>query len=327
MNGEALIRTLADGQSHSGEALARMAGVSRAAVWKQVRKLDRWGLSVRAERGRGYRLARPIDLLDSEALEQALCTDDRFDVDCVEVMAEIPSTNRHVLDHPPSRERAMRICVAEFQNAGRGRRGRRWTVPFGAGLCLSAGWRFAGNPEQLSALTLAVGVVIGRALQSACGVDISLKWPNDLVWDGRKLGGVLVELVAEPHGSCHVVVGVGINVDVNPELLSELCDWQLGAIDLRSIVGGALPGRTQLAACVARELGALFAAYPESGFDAFRAQWQTRDHLFGREVIVLDSSDGLTGTARGIDVDGALLVESASGLRRVLSGDVSVRPA
>jgi BirA family biotin operon repressor/biotin-[acetyl-CoA-carboxylase] ligase len=327
MNGEALIRVLADGQSHSGEVLARMAGVSRAAVWKQVRKLDRWGLSVLAERGRGYRLAQPIDLLDGGALEQGLCTDDRFDVDCVEVMVEIPSTNRHVLDHPPRRERAMRICVAEFQNAGRGRRGRRWNVPFGAGLCLSAGWRFAGNPEQLSAITLAVGVVVARALKSACGVDISLKWPNDLVWDGRKLGGVLVELVAEPHGSCHVVVGVGINVDVNPEMLPTLCDWTLGAVDLRSIVGVALPRRTQLAVSVAGELGALFAAYPESGFDAFRAQWQTRDHLYGREVVVLDSSDGLTGTACGIDVDGALLVESASGLRRVVSGDVSVRPA
>ena len=326
MNSEVLLRLLADGEPHSGEVLARMTGVSRAAIWKQIRKLERWDLMVLAERGRGYRLARPIDLLDGERLERELRSDGRFDVDQAEVLLETPSTNRHVLDHPPGRERSLRVCTAEFQSAGRGRRGRRWNVPLGAGLCLSAGWRFAGNPEQLSSITLAVGVVVARALQAVCGADIALKWPNDLVWDGRKLGGILVELVAEPHGNCHVVVGIGINVDVQEDLLPTLCDWQRGAVDLKTIVGSDVPSRTRIAASVATEVGALLASYPESGFDLYRALWQSRDHLYGREVSVLDSSSALSGVARGIDVDGALLVESASGMHRVVSGDVSVRP-
>jgi BirA family biotin operon repressor/biotin-[acetyl-CoA-carboxylase] ligase len=327
MNEVALVRVLADGEPHSGEVLARMAGVSRAAVWKQMHKLGRWGLVVRAERGRGYRLARAIELLDAEALERELRGDGRFEVDAVEVVAEIASTNRYLLEHPPSRESALRVCVAEYQTAGRGRRGRRWSVPFGAGLCLSAAWRFVGNPEQLSAITLAAGVVVAEALRDACGAEVELKWPNDLVWDGRKLGGILVELVAEPHGSCHVVVGVGLNIDVEASQLAVLCDWPRGAVDLRSAVGSAALGRTRLATAVSVALGRLLAQYAETGFEPYRSRWQARDHLCGREVSIRDAVSEDGGVARGIDADGALLVETAGNVHRVISGDVSVRPS
>ncbi len=114
----------------------------------------------------------------------------------------------------------LRACIAEYQTAGRGRRGRRWSTPLGAGLCLSVGWQFADAPAELSALTLAVGVVVRRALARVAGVEIALKWPNDLVWDERKLGGILLELTAEGQGGCHVVAGIGINVALPPEVLA-----------------------------------------------------------------------------------------------------------
>ncbi len=133
------------------------------------------------------------------------------------------------------------MCLAEFQHAGRGRRGRRWIAPLGGGLCLSVGWQFADTPPELSALTLAVGVVARRALAAVAGVDVGLKWPNDLVLDARKLGGILLELTAEAQGGCYVVAGIGINVSLPPESLRTLSDWPRGAIDLATATSGAPP--------------------------------------------------------------------------------------
>ena len=212
MEAERLLRVLADGEPHSGEELARTFGVTRAAVWKQIAKLERWGLSVAATPGLGYRLDRPLDLLDAESLRSSLPAAVAARIARLEVFTEIGSTNRYLLELPNPAPDRLDVCIAEFQSEGRGRRGRRWSAPLGSGLCLSVAWQFADAPRELAALTLAVGVAVRRALARACGIEIALKWPNDLVWEDRKLGGILLELTAEAHGGCHVVAGVGLNV-------------------------------------------------------------------------------------------------------------------
>ena len=319
----ALLQRLADGQAHSGEDLARRFGVTRATIWKQVGKLQQWGLHVQGVPGSGYRLNEPIDLLDREALAAYASTRSGTRL---EVFTELESTNRQLLDGPAPDPGMLAACVAEYQSAGRGRRGRSWQAPLGMGLCLSAAWSFRETPPELAALSLAVGLVARRVLQREAGIKIGLKWPNDLVWDDRKLGGILVEFRAEAQGRCHVVAGLGINVAMPPELLRRISDWPTGAVDLRQATNGRQPRRTVLATGLLDALGALLANYEQNGFAPYREEWRTADYLVGRPVRVDDASQRILGTARGIDADGALLVDTAAqGPRRVISGDVSVR--
>jgi len=325
VSAERLLRALADGQTHSGEALAREFGITRAAIWKQVAKLADWGLTVDAVPGEGYRLAQPIDLLDAAALEALLERKTVARLGRLEVFTELPSTNRHLLAAAPVAG-WLDVCVAEYQTAGRGRRGRRWSAPLGSGICLSVGWQFAEMPSELAALTLAVGVVVRRALKRIAGLDIALKWPNDLVFDERKLGGILVELAVEAQGGSHVVAGIGLNVALAPRLLPELSDWPRGAVDLKTALGGGPPPRAALVAALVDGLAALFAEYPATGFAAYRGDWRAGDYLRGRAVRLDEAAGAVTGTALGIDADGALLIEMQGGVRRrVVAGDVSVR--
>jgi len=320
---ERLLRALADGRTHSGEALAREFGITRAAIWKQVAKLADWGLAVDAVPGEGYRLARPIDLLEAAALEALLGRETVAHLGRLEVFTELPSTNRHLLANAPPAG-SLDVCVAEFQTAGRGRRGRRWNAPLGSGIFLSVGWQFAEMPAELAALTLAVGV--RRALKRVAGLDIALKWPNDLVFDERKLGGILLELAVEAQGGSHVVAGIGLNIALPPELMPQLSDWPRGAVDLTTALGGEPPPRAALVAALVDGLAALFAEYPATGFAAYRSDWRAGDFLRGRAVRLDEAAGPVTGTALGIDADGALLIETQGGVRRrVVAGDVSVR--
>jgi BirA family biotin operon repressor/biotin-[acetyl-CoA-carboxylase] ligase len=320
-----LLAALADGRAHSGEELARTFGVTRAAVWKQIPKLAEWGLAVEAVPGVGYRLPRAIDLLDADSVRASLAPQVAARIATLEVFTAIESTNRHLLAAPPPAG-LLRACLAEFQTAGRGRRGRKWSTPLGAGLCLSVGWQFAGTPADLSALTLAVGVVVRRAVARVAGVDVALKWPNDLVWDERKLGGILLELTAEGQGGCHVVAGIGLNVALPPGLLPTLSDWPRGAVDLASATDGKPPARAALAVALIEELAQLFATYADTGFGAYREDWRAADYLRGRAVRLDEAGEPVTGTAAGIEADGTLLIETAPGARRrVVAGDVSVR--
>ena len=325
MTSERLLRVLADGRTHSGEELAREFDVTRAAIWKQVGKLADWGLDVEAAAGAGYRLTRRIDLLDAESLRALLAPGVRARLGRLDVFTELGSTNRHLLETPPPAGK-LDVCVAEFQTAGRGRRGRSWRAPLGAGVMLSVGWHFADMPAELSALTLAVGVVVRRVLKSVAGIDIALKWPNDLVYDERKLGGILLELSGEAQGGSHVVAGIGINVALPRELLPTLSDWPRGAVDLATALGGEPPPRAALVAALVSGLAELFASYPVTGFGAYRADWRAADFLRGRAVRLDEASGAVGGTALGIDPDGALLIETTAGVRRrVVAGDVSVR--
>jgi BirA family biotin operon repressor/biotin-[acetyl-CoA-carboxylase] ligase len=326
MSTEALLRRLADGGAHSGAAIARELGVTRAAIWKQVARLKTWGLDVHATPGRGYRLERPIDLLDGAKLAAAARGKLRTRVRRIEVFTELPSTNGYLREAARPEPGRLDVCLAEFQTAGRGRRGRKWHAPLGAGLCLSAGWQFAETPPELAALTLALGVAVRRVVADLTGEAIELKWPNDLVHDDRKLGGILVEMSAEAQGGCHVVAGLGINVAVPAALLPTLSDWEHGATDLTQVTGGAPPARTELALGLIEAFADVFAAYGATGFAAYRDEWRRADYLKGRTVKLEDASGPMLATAAGIESDGALLVVTAGGSRRrVISGDVSVR--
>jgi BirA family biotin operon repressor/biotin-[acetyl-CoA-carboxylase] ligase len=199
-------------------------------------------------------------------------------------------------------------------------------VPLGAGICLSVGWRFSPAPAEAAALPLAVGVAVRRVLERMAEMSIELKWPNDLVFDGRKLGGILVETSPQAHGGMHVVAGVGLNVALPPQLLASLCDWPRGATDLKSARGRDPPRRVALVGALVNELAALLFDYAAAGFAPYRREWRAADYLHGQPVRLDAAAGRMYGTACGIDASGALLVESEQGdRRRIVAGEVSVR--
>ena len=207
-----LLRLLADGTLHSGEELAAALSISRAAVWKRLQQLESWGIACEARPGSGYRLEAPIDLLDAAQIRESLPQAARATLRNLEVHESLESTSDRLLaitDLPPGRFDA---CLAEFQSAGRGRRGRHWVAPFASGLCLSVNWSYRDAPATLGALSLAAGVAALRALGRLGFARLSLKWPNDILCGDAKLGGILIDLRGEAAGPAYVVVGIGINV-------------------------------------------------------------------------------------------------------------------
>jgi BirA family biotin operon repressor/biotin-[acetyl-CoA-carboxylase] ligase len=319
------LRLLADGARHSGEQLARTLGLSRAAVWKQIRRAQDQGLRIDAVRGRGYRLAQPLELLDREQILYGLSAELRGSVERFEIFEELESTNSFLCSGAKATPGKLLICLAEYQTGGRGRRGRSWQMPFGGGLSLSVGWLFPMQPPDLPALALATGVVARRVLIEHTGLAVQIKWPNDLLYGDRKLGGILVELAAESHGPCHAVIGLGINISATPELPSGSDAWAGGATDLAAAAGGPAPSRNALAGALIAGLAALLREYANSGFAAYRLEFGHADYLFGRSIHVAGLTGGVTGTAAGLDEAGALLVATGSGVTKVISGEVSVR--
>jgi len=323
-----VLHLLADGREHSGEALAGALGISRAAVWKHVQQLEQWGLTVAAAAGKGYRLGAPVDLLQREALLAAMPAMARERLRRLELLDELDSTNEALLatdDLSPGRFDA---CVAEFQRHGRGRRGRSWLAPFGAGVCLSVNWRFRDAPAQLSALSLAAGVAVRRALASCDAAEgVGLKWPNDILLGERKLGGVLCELRAEAGGPAYVVVGVGINVRLPEAARDAIGTTGLQPASLDDVAAERLPSRSALAGALAGQLALALAEFAEAGLAPFAAEWRDADRLRDRPVSLLVGEQAWQGVARGIDADGALLLERDGRVERVVSGEISLRPA
>lgn len=315
-----LITALSSGRFVSGQALAAEFGVTRAAVWKQVRTLRKRGIPVDAVRGRGYRIHGGVPLLDRERITADLLLPVRTRLASLEVVWEVDSTSTRLFADDAAGGSAA--CVAEVQTAGRGRRGRAWYAPFGAAVCLSLAQTFRQLPPGFGGIGLVAGVAATDALTALGYHQVGLKWPNDMVAGGAKLGGLLVESRGESGGATRVVVGVGINWRLPTGALDDLVDQP--HTDLASLPV-TLPTRD---AIVAQLLNALVVSLDEfgaGGFEAFRGRWEARDVLRGRRVSVQLDRESVAGTVLGIDDEGALRVETAAGERRFTGGEVSVR--
>lgn len=315
-----LFELLADGRFHSGEAIAQAMGVSRAAVWKNIQRLRVLGGEIDAVRGRGYRSRYPIEALSAEGIASHLVPSTRALLDRLDVVASIDSTNTALLSEAAS---DRRLLFAEHQRCGRGRLGRRWESPWSGGLYLSLRWVFAELPSGSGGLSLLVGVALAEALEALGYGAIGVKWPNDLFRDGRKLGGVLIELTGDPSGPCRLVIGVGINWHVPHALASELDQPVMGL--LNTTRAGQLPGRNRVAAALADALVRACQEFPTNLRGGLAERWRRRDVLYGREIVIRQACGSVNGRMAGIDQDGALLLETATGLRRFYSGDTRVR--
>lgn len=319
-----VFRALSDGRFHSGEELAGSLGVSRSAVWKAGKALRGLGATLHAVRNRGYKLVSVSEPLDADGIRERLPRAVRERVRSLEVAWSVSSSNTVLLEraNPPSG--ACEVLLAEYQTSGRGRRGRTWIAPPGGAICLSLSWTFREVPADLGALGLVIGVCSLRALGSLGVKGARLKWPNDILVDDRKLGGILIELRAESAGPACVVIGVGLNVSLGSTLLQAIADTGLAATDLVS-AGLLETGRNEIAAALVADYVRGLLEFERGGLRPFSEEWRHADALRGRPVTVL-ALDGTTkGLARGIDLHGALLVETPHGLKKFISGDVSVR--
>jgi BirA family transcriptional regulator, biotin operon repressor / biotin---[acetyl-CoA-carboxylase] ligase len=317
----ALLRRLADGRLHSGERLAAHSGLSRTRVSQLLKQAEDAGLALERMRGRGYRLIDAAPFLDRDAILDAL--DGRAPLLAVEVVDSVDSTNSELLRRTAQRNVHRHLLAAEWQSAGRGRRGRQWVAVPAGSLTFSLGWRFEQGVGFVSALPLAVGVAVARALEAAGMRGIELKWPNDLVHNERKLGGILIELAGDALGPSVVAIGVGINVRLPQSVREGIAQ---PVTDLSSIA--PTPDRNRVLAHIAAEMDAVLDRYASEGFAAFRAEWQRRHALREQAVDILLPGGGLAhGIAAGVDERGALLLECDGRSQRFVSGEVSVRRA
>lgn len=317
-----LISLLADGHFHSGEELGKSLGISRAAVWKLIKGLEPLGLEVHAVSGKGYRLATPLELLDAVRIGGQLDEESRTRLQRLELLQVVDSTNTFLVQNALNGSPGGFACFAEYQQRGRGRRGRQWTSPYGSNIYLSLLWRFQDGAGRLGGLSLAVAVAVMRALVE-CGLrSAGVKWPNDILVNKRKLAGILLEVAGESNGPCHAVIGLGVNFEMPAQAAGSIDQpWT----DLRSC--GVALGRNVVAGRILHHLLLAIPQYLQGGLDAFREEWRAWDLLTDHAVVLLQGEERRYGVARGIDPRGLLLVEDERGITRYSSGEVSLRAA
>ena len=310
-----LISILADAEFHSGEQLGERLGMSRAAINKHIQTLRDWGVDVFTVPGKGYSLPEPIQLLDEEQIAR------QIEHGRVTVLPVIDSTNQYLLDRL-SELQSGDACVAEYQQAGRGRRGRKWFSPFGSNLYLSMYWRLEQGPAATIGLSLVIGIVIAEVLQSLGADKVRVKWPNDLYLQDRKLSGILVELTGKTGDAAQIVSGAGINLMMR-RVESDVVNQ--GWISLQE--AGISIDRNQLAACLIKELRAGFKLFENEGLAPYLGRWEKLDNFINRPVKLIIGDKEIFGISRGIDAQGALLLEQEGVIKPWIGGEISLRGA
>jgi BirA family biotin operon repressor/biotin-[acetyl-CoA-carboxylase] ligase len=313
----AVLKRLSDDEFHSGETLARDLDVSRASVWNALNEASGYGVEVERVHGRGYRLAQRLDWLDAARIGAAV-KDRALRVRVVDVCG---STNAELLRAAEAGAPGGEVLAAELQTQGRGRLGRAWHSGLGSSLTFSLLWRFDKSMASLGGLSLAVGLGVARAL-TGCGVDVGLKWPNDLLWRERKLGGILIEVRGDSLGPCAAVIGIGLNVRLAHDVKARIDQPTADLAD----AGAGNVARTEVLIAVLGALSEVLTRFERDGFGPLRSAWM-HHHVHQDRPVTLSSPDGsrLHGVARGVDEHARLLLETDSGVRAIHTGDVSLR--
>jgi BirA family biotin operon repressor/biotin-[acetyl-CoA-carboxylase] ligase len=315
-----VLQSLAPGGFHSGAALAQALGVSRGSIWHAIRELEAAGLGVYRVRGRGYRLEQSVFLLDAGSVKNLLGA--HAGSLTLEFVSSAASTSTLALQRAREGATSGTVIAAEWQTAGRGRHGRSWQAGLAGSLTFSLVWRFTQGAAVLSGLSLAAGVALVRAMRSFGANEAGLKWPNDVVWRGRKLAGILVEMQGDALGPTCAVIGIGINVRLTSTVCARI---DQPVADMESACGTPVD-RNAVLARVLLELAAVLARFTRHGFGPLRAEWQ-RYHAWHERAVTVSLPDGRTesGVARGVDQAGALILSTRNGVRRYHSGEVSLR--
>ena len=310
---QALLAVLADGTFHSGEQIGAELGISRAAISQQIKSLRLLGLEIFSITGKGYRLNTPLDLLNTKTLQHLAAGAP------IHACAVIDSTNQYMMAQL-DRWQKGECLLAESQTAGRGRRGRQWHSPFGSQFIMSMYWRLDDGPSAAMGLSLAIGVAVVQALESAGYRDLSLKWPNDIYMARRKLAGILVEMSAAVGGICHLVIGVGVNLNLPDAVIAQL-DQPCAHLAEQPVV----VERNQLSATIIRALRNALTLFEQQGLTAFLTEWNRLDIFMQQPVKVLLGNQVIHGIYCGIDGQGNMLLQDHDGMHKFVGGEISLR--
>ncbi|VAW99886.1 Biotin operon repressor / Biotin--protein ligase [hydrothermal vent metagenome] len=319
-----LFKILCDGQFHSGTELGVQLQCSRSAIWKAVKSLKlEFNANIFSVRGRGYCLSNAIELLDKQLILNALTANAKKIVSNIDIFFSLDSTNDYLISDTKLNKynnSICQICLAEYQYKGKGRRGKQWVSPIGGNIYCSLSWNFNKSFHELAGLSLAISVGVANFLKHYGVTEVELKWPNDILWQGKKLLGVLLEMHGEASGPCTTIIGIGINFNMknlNVDIDQAWCD-------LNSILT-TLPSRNIFTAHLLDNLINSIQLFEQKGLAAFLESWQQYDVIQDKEIIIKKLDTVEQGIARGIDPSGALLVEKNGQITALYSGDVSIR--
>lgn len=309
----------ADGQFVSGEEISRHLSISRTAVWKHVNKLRDMGYEFEAVSRKGYRLVTKPQTIDAAALQLALKTA-VFGRKAVMLPSTL-STQGDVLKLAEEGEGEGAVVFSEEQTGGRGRFGRKWFSPPGKGIWMSVLLRPEVPLHHTPQLTLLTGVAVCRAVRACTGAEAGIKWPNDLLINGRKMCGILLESAVEDHQVRYCIAGIGVDANFGREDYPEDLKQIATSIQIET---GQMVDRTELAAAILTELESLYFLYQKEGFGVIASLWEALSVSLNRKIIVTNPHGVVEGTAVGLDPSGALIVETPNGERElIVSGEVT----
>lgn len=316
---EKLINALAGGGFVSGQSIADELSVSRAAISNQVKALNEMGVDIFKVRGKGYQLANPLVLLDKVAIGEGLNAL-RAD-NCVETHTLIDSTNDYLMRKLPNQVTQGQVCIAEYQSAGRGRRGRQWISPFGSHLYLSYYHKLNDGFSAAMGLSLVTALAISDAINALYDVQVQLKWPNDVYLDGVKLAGILIDLEGQATGDCHSVIGIGVNLQMPEQAAEQITQpWT----DLQQYVGERID-RNELVVAIIVALNQRLKQQSEQGVESMLSDWHQHDLYLNQTVKIITGENEEFGICRGVNEQGALLLEKNGQLKTLFGGEVSLR--
>ena len=313
-----IVDLLGDGGFVSGAALGGALGVSRTTVWKHLKKLEEWGVPIEKSRRHGYQISGGMELLcDKQILGRVSGSACQL-VSRLQILESTKSTNSVVRACIEDGFAQGFVCFAERQSGGRGRHGREWVSPFGRNLYMSFSWYFEEGAAALEGLSLAVGVGVARVIESLGVKNVALKWPNDILLSRQKVGGVLLEMMGDPVGSCQVIVGVGLNLGM-PKSIEIGQPWS-------DLSGSVKVGRNELASSLLSELLPMLDGYAGSGFSNYHAQWESYDAYRDSPIKLQTPRMTVKGVGRGVSHTGAIKVEVDGVIESYSGGEISLRP-
>ncbi len=315
-----LLQILGDGCCHSGNELGQALGITRSAIWKQINQLIDLGVPISRIPHQGYQLPNKLVLLDQQRIVDELHKNSFKSSFNIHLLTSIDSTNRYLKDLPING--SIDICCAEIQTQGRGRFGRNWHSPFGENIYCSSRWNLNGDLSKLSGLSLITSLAVLATVNEFCSSsDIKIKWPNDILWKDKKLCGSLIEITAESHGNAQVIIGIGlnVNVDTNTHILTDKPWCSLYEISQQQY------NRNQIIAKLIINLEYYISKFISQGLNAFMDEWNRYDYLAGKHITVTQSLNTISGIALGITQEGLLILEDGQGTVHYLSsGDTSL---
>ena len=326
-----LLNVLADGEFHSGQHLAEQIGISRTAIWKLVAKLQSWDIEIYSVKGKGYKIPDGLNLIDKSKLD-SLVENKLKHFPQIDLLTTIDSTSTYISnkwdESVESRNgqnknftSSGRVCIAEHQSKGRGRKGNQWISPFGANLYFSIGIELPVGLSVLGGLSLAIGIGLTEAINKITAKKVKLKWPNDLLCENQKLAGILVEASGDSNDTSFINIGIGINWDMPEKFSKEINQPWINLLEISS----KNIDKTTLTANLLIELDQTIDQFIHQGFDAFSKKWGKNSAFIDQTITIKTHNGNIDGIEKGIDKNGAIVVITSHGEKTFYSGEVSLR--